>query len=378
MHDCGHSPFSHTFEEFYNRNDRAEEFLFQQVDQTFKADYDHNYAASGHGPAAHEIFSAGIFLKHYRAPFSEICPGPGPAIVARMITGCLHQPAKNKNEEIENCLILLINGRAIDVDKLDYILRDTWASGVNNVTIDVHRLLSALELARYDGRLVPAFKKSALSVIQSVLDGRNFLYNWIYSHHTVCYHTHLLYEAVKQLSHCVSPSNDKLLDTIFSSTVFETPVSVGTASLYLPSDGDLFYLLKQHQAQIPEVHEILARKPKLVPLWKTYAEYEFIFNKKKDVRVRASIQSRVQEILSSVIPDSDRSRILTRPVKPKMAVIHEEDLFVSIRGEVVPLTQVATTPSIKENVSYFLVFIPREFESKIDDCVLALQADKTY
>ena len=314
MHDCGHAPFSHTFEEFYNRGNRAELLLRELTGEAFSADYDHNYETERKGPAEHEMFSAAVFLKYYAGVFTDLLKTSDPILVARMITGCIHQGAKTLAEEIENCLILLLHGSAIDVDKLDYILRDTWASGVNNVSVDVHRLLSALELVRYDGHLVPAFNKSALSVIQSVVDGRNYLFNWIYGHHTVCYYNELLTSAVRKLSRLVSPAGkpDRLLDTLFSSDAFDGPVKIKTFSAYLPCDGDIYCFLKHYRKDISEVDEILSRQPRLVPLWKTQAEFEHIFAKKKEPAQRTHIRVRVKEILSSVITDTTRATELLR------------------------------------------------------------------
>ncbi len=194
MHNCAHSPFSHTLEAYYNRHDRAKSFLFKHVDEEFKKDYLSLCKYRG-SPKAHEVFSAAVFLKRFQPEFSHLCATISATLVARMITGCTHWEPKDNAEQFENCLIGLINGAGIDVDKLDYILRDTWASGVNNVSIDLQRLLGALEVVRGRGGLTVAFKKSALSVVKSVLDGRNFLYRWVYSHHTVVYYNYVLNRA---------------------------------------------------------------------------------------------------------------------------------------------------------------------------------------
>ena len=58
-----------------------------------------------------------------------------------MITGCVHASAGTESQQVENYLIQLVNRPAIDVDKLDYVMHDTSSSGVNNVSIDVERLL---------------------------------------------------------------------------------------------------------------------------------------------------------------------------------------------------------------------------------------------
>lgn len=46
----------------------------------------------------------------------------------------------------KNCLISLLNGNFFDVDKLDYIVRDTAEAGASNMTIDIPRILNSLTL----------------------------------------------------------------------------------------------------------------------------------------------------------------------------------------------------------------------------------------
>ena len=379
MHDCGHAPFSHTFEEFYNRGKRAETFLLDQVGGEFRDDYRHNYE-TGSGPAHHELFSAAIFLKHYGAAYSGLFPGTEPELVARMITGCIHQPAKNEREEVENCLIRLINGRAIDVDKLDYILRDTWASGVNNTSIDTHRLLSAVEIVQYEGMLVPAFNKSALSVIQGVVDARNYLFNWLYSHHTAWYYNDLLTTAVEKLSALLSPKEpDRLLDLIFSKEAFESPVQVDGFAVYLPCDGDIYCLLKQHYRDIPEVEEMLSRQPRRVPLWKTKVEFERIFESRPDSIQKASIRVKAKEYLKAVIPEEKYLKeVRVLEVKPKLAVIHASELYVSLNKEIVPFADLRLVSPAPPAAGYFYIFIPQECSTKAQACIDHLASVKVY
>jgi uncharacterized protein len=391
MHDCGHAPFSHTFESFFNRDGRAETFLFDQVSKGFKKDYHDNYEV-GEGPAEHEVFSAGIFLKHYASKCKSLLPKNSAELVARMITGCTHQPATNREQELENCFICLIHGDAIDVDKLDYIVRDTWASGVNNSSIDLTRLLSALRITEIvetvqedkQTRVVVAFEKSALSVVQSVIDGRNFLHNWIYAHHTVSYHSALLKKALTKLSRLVTPKKpDRLIDVMFSNEVFDRPVRVADVSLYLPCDGDIFYLLKQRSSKIPEVAETLSRQPLLIPLWKTRAEFEFIF-RQKDSTIRARIRAKAHILLKPLLGKA-ASAVMVLQVMPKVSVIEESELYIALGESVVPYTQLALSghadkPADKSEKPkpYFYVFIPREARPKLQECIKVLVSAKYY
>lgn len=63
--------------------------------------------------------------------------------IARMIMGLKYNDW-HPERQIRNCFIELLNGENFDVDKLDYIVRDTQMSGINNISVDVDRLLNSL------------------------------------------------------------------------------------------------------------------------------------------------------------------------------------------------------------------------------------------
>lgn len=205
LHDCAHSPFSHTFERYYmfNRRNEIEKRLFDLI-KSPDFEFDYKNQPNLPIPAEHEIISSIIILEIFGSKIIENFEVE-PELIVRMIMGCVYFKNINEEKQFLNCLIRLLNGDAIDVDKLDYILRDTWASGVNNVEIDIHRLLASLCIIR-DNDKVPqlAFKKSALSVIDSVIIGRNFLFQWIYSHHKVIYEQYIINKAVEKLSAIIS------------------------------------------------------------------------------------------------------------------------------------------------------------------------------
>lgn len=340
MHDCAHAPFSHSFEEYYLRSNRAKDLLFNHVDEEYKKDYSRLITNPESGePSPHEIFSAAIFLKHYKEIFCSMIPGINPVLIARMITGVVFTQVTEIKQEVENCLIMLINGPAIDLDKLDYVMRDSWVSGVCNVRIDMPRLLSALRIDKFDGHLVPSFHKSAFSVIQNVVDGRNFLYRWIYTHHTVYYYDHLLREAGKKLCKVIAPpeNQEAFVDAVFSEQVFDRTVESCGVKLYLPCDGDLIFLMKQYRDQIPEIDEFLSRRPKLIPLWKTQAEFDCIFETKPTPKQREGIRMRFPEILSDIITDQNLLKsVLPLRTKPKTVEINEAAVYVSLMGTVRP------------------------------------------
>ena len=370
MHDCAHSPFSHTLEDYYNIGDNAKKYFFSLVNHEFKEDYNSSFDAGRGGAAPHEIFSAAILLDLYEGKIKSEFKRIDIVLIARMITGCVHQMPNTLKKQVENCLIQLING-PIDVDKLDYIVRDTWASGVNNVSIDIHRLLSSLELYP-DGTdvLKPAFRKSALSVIQSVIDGRNFLYQWIYSHHIVVYFNQLLQNAFSALNKVFSSQlkPDQFAISVFGKEAFINNQKVSckhkTANIYLPNDSDINYLFKKFKDEIPEAEELLSRHPKLIPLWKSQVEFDEIFKAYSSPQ-RANLRIQSKTILKCVLKKAaDSIRIIE--VKPKYTTIESNEVYIILPQEIL-LSYDKTELNVsskKDSHPFFYVYIPRQAKNQ--------------
>jgi len=272
LHDCGHAPFSHLFEGLYE-DCHPDAILSRRIAKPAEGQ-----VIPG---AMHEKISAILLLDYFKAGIKKINRDINLSLAARMITGYRHYPHATPKDQFENCLIQLLNGRSIDVDKLDYIVRDTWASGVNNASIDIHRLLAALTIGTLKNgvqkEIVLSFDKSALSIIENVISARNYLFRWIYGHHKVCYDQWLLEVAVR--SFFPPRQRQEALKAAFSLDAFKNPVKVGDYQLYLPTDGDLLFLLKNSMTN-PFVMEWVSRKHMRRPVWKTLAEYACLFENK--------------------------------------------------------------------------------------------------
>jgi len=367
LHDCAHAPFSHIFEHYYKRHNGDPEYLDNTIrEASNSAEFNSDYARML-PPAPHEVASAVILLRHFRKKIESL--GGDPLLAARMITGCQHFPVSNDQHRLENCLILLLNGKAIDVDKLDYIIRDTWASGVNNASIDVHRLLTALRLAWHENRLVLAFNKSALSVVKNVVDGRNFLYQWIYSHHTVVYNKYILDAAVNKLARILSKNSaTEFLDGFFSLDALQQSIDVNGTTAYLPSDGDLIYLLKRYKDQIEDAREWLSRKYDRVPLWKSYPEYKLIFEgigAEEAMKIGLIAEEQLEN--SGIGPTSDTPFMVCK-VETKTVSISTSDLFIDILNKVLSYTKLFEQDG-KGVPDYFYVYVPKECGGYKDDFI---------
>lgn len=332
LHDCAHAPFSHTFENNYDL-EKGDNSLSMRIGREAKCgELKHDLSLDVFGPAAHEKASSLLLLRTFKTALERL--NTDPVLAVRMIMG-LKYTSEDPTKKLCNCLISLLNGNAIDVDKLDYIVRDTWASGVNNVQIDTERLISSLTVAPVDLGKV-AYKKSALSVIQSVIDGRNFLHRWVFNHHKVSYHQYLLKTAVNHLAKAISTSEDSGpgLKKLFSVESLESAVDIGNGiQLYLPTDGDIMFLCKKFLSEDPYVGELLFRNHLRFPLWKTRAEFEIKFPGKdsstRDVMFSEGPDKLKEKFGDGGISDSFVACEASRGVKE----LRKNDVLIHINGE---------------------------------------------
>lgn len=384
MHDCGHAPFSHTFEKFYNRNadgsSHNETFkrLKEIVPKEDADDFDFTRTIGKKPPAHHEAMSAYVLLANYSAEMSNRYVDSG--LAARMITGVLYRPATvpdstggnglrqddggkkelGLREKVANALITLLNSDALDIDKLDYTLRDTWASGVKNTAIDMDRLIRGATIVRSkaDGQdsVRFAFQKSAISVVQSVIDARNYLYTWVYGYHTVLYYSHLLEQAVVKFAekfaknhqaseNSVQAPENSGLRRMFSPEIFckeAVPSKQDDLRVYLLSDADILHFLKQVVPDDPDCVAYFSHKPHHISLWKTGADYR----KYIDASIRFSL-------ISDACVEKIRERFGLSPdecfacndMTKKIYDLKDEDVQIEVdNGTIVPITELVSLP----------------------------------
>jgi len=141
LHDVGHGPFSHVFEQL----------LIRDLDKT------------------HEDITSWIIEK---SEVSEKLAKMGytPADVGKLAVGKLHKPEKAFLDQIISS--------AVDVDKQDFIVRDTFHTGAEYGFIDVFRLIHALDIL--DENL--AVELGALSALEAFIIARIESFKSIYFH----------------------------------------------------------------------------------------------------------------------------------------------------------------------------------------------------
>lgn len=365
LHDCGHAPFSHTFEKYYGLSTGLNDLLKKEAgDKRFSKDFE-----GASQSKEHERLSSYILLKEYRdiENFDAV-------LAARMIIGCAYNKAMNAYEELENCFISLLNGHIIDADRLDYICRDKWASGYSSANVNVERLLSAMSITISDKKeYYICFNKSAINEIHNLLNNKDYQYSSVISHHKVVYDQDILEKAVTRLMGILkeeanaSSEKTKIKNLFNIESFFEsTPIGI-KENIYLPTDDDIVHLLKEHMANNSYAQEWFSRKHKLKPLWKSQAEYIHLFKNlrqdKKFLEKKGYLRSCVDEVIKKELRKNnlDEADFVVLDAKQSISRIQKDKLFLCINGTRVSYEELKLPAAMKGSASYlFYVYIPQD------------------
>lgn len=155
MHDCAHAPFSHSLEYTYNMNGELDNQLLKIFKcKSFRTDFYYDDV----NPSEHERMSAIVFKLHYSSALKRLLEdymkikgitslqlNKDVEFVARAIMGVRYKTKLNSERQMLNCFISLLNS-SIDVDGLDYIVRDAKLSGIDNYSVDIERLLNSVNI----------------------------------------------------------------------------------------------------------------------------------------------------------------------------------------------------------------------------------------
>ncbi len=149
LHDVGHGPFSHAFEELVKEQGRRHEQTSQDLIQW--------------GPLADLLRQGGL----------------DPVAVADCVAG-------------RGALAPIVSG-SLDADRMDYLLRDAHYTGVRT-TVDIDRLI---EVVQRDAQHGIVLAESGVLAAEALLTTRFLMYPAVYLHHTVRAGESLLLAAIR-------------------------------------------------------------------------------------------------------------------------------------------------------------------------------------
>ena len=289
LHDIGHSPFSHTGEYFYlrKRSKSSIAYLYDELPKIInKIDFSTQFKESIQNKSVakpHEIMSSIIGIKKWLS--SETTDQK--ELFARMIIGLQYKNSSDIYLGIYNALISLLNSSVIDIDKLDYLIRDKLMTGFEGVSIDVERLLASVCLVNQKAfgreKYHLGYYKNAISVIENAVIAHDSEKKWIQAHAVVAYDSFLVQQCIKAVDSFHSKGAE--CSIFCEEALGYDGIRINDHVIRLLSDADIMFLAKQITPDHPQreyVDEYFNRSIRKKAVWKSESEFDLMLRELGD------------------------------------------------------------------------------------------------
>lgn len=148
LHDLGHGPFSHTFEKIS-------------------------------GSVSHEKWTVKILQDKNTQINKALCEYFSEDFVEKLV-GIFENKDKEQNNIIS--LISQLISSQMDADRMDYLLRDSYFTGVSTGRYDLERLIEAIDICMVDNRLRICVNEKYVSSIEEYIMARFYMHKEAYQH----------------------------------------------------------------------------------------------------------------------------------------------------------------------------------------------------
>lgn len=249
LHDIGHGPMSHLFDEFCISND-----IFLKIvggSKHLKKYYDgFKQLIEQEGKVEHETLSCAYIFdlidklksisREDSNKFSEstyqLINQLSSERIVKMISpkfpGLSKEILDSNNYDYLNFFSKVITAFPIDADRMDYLIRDSYFSGVTYGIYDLNRTYSSFQAILNGSKVELVFKESGIDAMLRFIQSRSHLYNQVYFHKTNrAVNTMLTYATAS-----IRNSSEKLLDGCKSFDELK--------KFYIENSDDVF--VKQH------------------------------------------------------------------------------------------------------------------------------------
>ena len=205
LHDIGHGPYSHTLERLLieNRGFGHTEISKQMITGKIEKDRDMN-----------DMEKLPEILAKYELDCEE---------VAGLVTGDSEGDEFflniNEKQSFYNgpAYRTQIVHSAIDADRMDYLLRDSYYTGVALGTIDIARIMQSFRIHNND--LV--IHKNCIPALEGMLVARNLMYSAVYNHKTARIGQLMIERAVESAKQLEIDEIQKLTDSEFDQLLID-------------------------------------------------------------------------------------------------------------------------------------------------------------
>ncbi|MGL5051857.1 MAG: HD domain-containing protein [Fusobacteriaceae bacterium] len=322
LHDLGHAPLSHLGEAFYKK-DLIKEELKPKCGYR-NINFEEVFGEKSKG-SPHEVMSCYCILENM-VPLLDKNKNIDYEFICRIITGNLYKKdGISKDYWAKNIMISIVNSDSIDVDKLDYLMRDNHMCGYPAPHIDVPRLLRSLCIK--NKKL--CFLTSGIPALQSIIDSRDMLYLWVYNHHLAVYTDYITSDIIR---HIIDKEEKK-----GSSEFYKEYFSPDAVSKRFVSDSDIYVMLKDRYLDSVNGREKdnfvkknivqLFTRDFLKPTWKTIYEYS-------DFLEKEIVDENMLTYIKEKLLDNDRMDLrvdIVKKMRTKLG-LDSGDLFIITRS----------------------------------------------
>ncbi len=181
LHDVGHGPLSHTTEEVMPPLRELNVKVYQQRNSLYQLKNGSLNVRANHEDYTIKYITdsplTGILQKSF--------PDFSPIHVACLIDKTLKSPDDFFIESGKNMRPILsqLVSSELDVDRMDYLERDSYFCGTNYGKVDLHWILNNLTYYEKDQQLYLALNRRALYTFDDFLISRHHMHLMVYFHH---------------------------------------------------------------------------------------------------------------------------------------------------------------------------------------------------
>jgi HD superfamily phosphohydrolase len=187
LHDVGHPPLSHLGEAHLDRAGLVDRLRSAGLVAAFESAGVETGVDGGpfEGAAAHELLGCVLVLERFADRLDAL--GVDPMEVCAFVLG--YSLTYHRSGDRHFGVAAEVLHSPIDVDRLDYIVRDSEMTGAEVLSVDRDRMIDAYTAVPEEGL---ALRDKALSTVGNYLEGRVGLYMWVTQHHKAVYANVLL------------------------------------------------------------------------------------------------------------------------------------------------------------------------------------------
>lgn len=181
FHDVGHGPFGHIFEMFCRREKKFKDWTHEKMAKKLITGQD-DTGNDINEPSYTQIKTV---LQKIKARFGNADPDAenvallDPINIYKIAAG---NPPDLGSEGLNNKYYFLkdIIASSYGLDRLDYLKRDAYFSGVNTGNVDIGEIISNLTLEKHDNKYKLFLKIEAMPALETLLQARNLVYRRLY------------------------------------------------------------------------------------------------------------------------------------------------------------------------------------------------------